>query len=70
MEESGSSGDLDLILDIEEKIYAIIELKYSYDEKSNVDLALAKLARNALETITTKQYGQELPGGGAWKHGY
>jgi hypothetical protein len=63
MEQPGSIGNLDLIVGIGENIYAVIELKYGHTEV-NIDRALDKLARNALETISAKQYGQKyrMPG--------
>ena len=55
MEEPGAVGDTDLVLVMEDDVYAIIEFKYEKDP-TNVKPALERLAQNALKAIRLKEY--------------
>jgi hypothetical protein len=56
MEDSGSRGDLDVIVTFGKSEYAVIEMKYG-DNKEDVEAALLTLAKRADKSIKAKKYG-------------
>jgi hypothetical protein len=60
-EESGSYGDPDLIIKLNDSTYVVMELKYAKDESKKpeeVEKILDQKARVALAAIEKKKYGQ------------